>query len=182
MVIIMKTKCKLRNFEDNIYFKDKKERFILIRSYTYPQDRDKLTKMYEKFDPGDRCLGVPPAKRETLKDWLDYIDKEGVSILAEHSDDVVGHLSIVPCGNEIAEVSIFIIKNYQDAGIGRKMVSTILDYCRKSNCKKIILTTDKCNNRALHLFKKVGFEITNDKYQYDMNMCLGERDEKQKGY
>lgn len=54
------------------------------------------------------------------------------------------------------------------------MVSTILDYCKTVNCKKIILTTEKCNNRALNLFKKMGFAITDDRYQYDMNMCLGE--------
>lgn len=174
MVIIMKTKCELKDLEHSVYFKDKKDRIILIRPYNYQQDRDELVKIYGKFDPEDRCLGLPPVKEEALEAWLDYIDKEGLSILAEQNGEVEGHLSVVPCGNEIAEVSIFITKNYQNAGIGRKMVSTILDYCKKANYKKIILTTDKCNNRALHLFQKVGFVITNDIHQYDMNMCLGE--------
>lgn len=174
MVIIMKIKCELRDFGNIIYFKDKKGRGFVIRPYNCLQDRDELVKMYVKFDPEDRCLGLSPVKKKALKVWLDYIYGEGASILAEHHGEMVGHLSLVPCGNEVTEVSIFITKSYHDAGIGRKMVSTILDYCKKADCKKIILTTEKCNNRVLNLFRKVGFVISNDRYQYDMNMCLGE--------
>lgn len=168
----MKVKCGLSDFEDNTHFRDKKDRTILIRPYDYQRDREELVKMYRRFDPEDRCMGLPPVKEEALNTWLDYTDTKGFSILAEHNGELVGHLSLVPCGNEVAEVTIFIIRPYQNAGIGRKMVSTILDYCREANYKKIILTTDKCNNRAVHLFKKMGFVITNDKYQYDMNICL----------
>ncbi len=182
IVMIMKSKCELRDFEDNIYFKDKNDRYIMVRSYDFQQDRNELINMYGKFDPEDRCLGLPPVKEEALMTWLDYIDDKGISIIAEHNEEIVGHLSVVPCGNEIAEVSIFIIKSYQNAGIGRKMVNTFLDHCKKVKCKKIILTTEKCNNRALHLFTKVGFAITDDRYQYDMNICLGEYHEKQEGY
>lgn len=173
MVIMMKTRYGLKDFEDNIYFKDKKGRCILIRSYNYQQDRNELIKMYRKFNPEDRCLGLPPVKEEALKIWLDYIDDKGISIVGEHKGEVIGHLSVVPSGNEVAEVTIFIIKDYQNAGIGRNMVSSIIDYCKKVDCKKIILTTEKCNNRALHLFREMGFTITDDRYQYDMNICLG---------
>lgn len=170
---MMKSEYEWGDFKDNICFEDKKGRCILIRSYNSQQDRDELVDMYGKFDSDNRCLGLPPVSEGALKTWLDYIGTKGASILAEHNGEVVGHLSVVPCGNEVAEVTIFIIKNYQNAGIGRKMVST-LDYCKTVNCKKIILTTEKCNNRALNLFKKMGFAITDDRYQYDMNMCLGE--------
>ncbi len=39
-------------------------------------ERDKLIKMYEKFNAEKRCCGLPPVGKESIEVWIDELFKK----------------------------------------------------------------------------------------------------------
>lgn len=52
--------------------------------------------------------------------------------------------------------SIGILPNYQDKGIGSKLMNFIIDFARGKNFSELFVITDKGNPRACHLYEKFG--------------------------
>ncbi|MDK2795643.1 MAG: hypothetical protein PWQ22_323 [Archaeoglobaceae archaeon] len=52
------------------------------------------------------------------------------------------------------------------------MMKLIIDFCRKSGFDAITLVTERTNARAIHVYKKLGFEIVAPYYEYDMRLPL----------
>ena len=151
-----------------VEFKDKTGESIIIR-FCYPKDdRDKLMEMYVNFDPGDRCLGLPPLTREGIEKWVDYLIKNGYNIVAEHNGKIVGHVAIVPLENRReVELDIFVLRPYQNRGIGQELLRNAINFCKQMGFKGIMITTQCSNLRTKRLFKKFGF-VTIDS---DMDEC-----------
>jgi len=174
----MKYKILLMEVLKNLKFKptiikDKLGNFILIREYNHDKDRDNLIKMYLTFDPSCRCLGLPPSTKEELERWIDYLAKEGFSIVAEQDGKIIGHLAIVPDKKgQVVDMSIFVHQDYQNRKIGQQMISLIIEYCKMVGYKGIYAITCKDNLRAVHVYKKLGFKIIDDSYEYDMYLDL----------
>lgn len=59
-------------------------------------------------------------------------------------------------------MSLAVDPNYQNRGIGRKLVSSFVDNARKNKCEYVNLTTDTIDNDHVNKFyKNLGFEIIN---------------------
>jgi len=58
-----------------------------------------------------------------------------------------------------AGLAIAVQKAYWSMGIGRKMMNTVITWCRGKGLVKIELTVDTENQRALSLYTSLGFEI-----------------------
>ncbi len=159
---------KLQCTFNPVEFKDKLGETIIIRLYDPAEDRDKLVEMYEKFDPADRCLGLPPLTREGIERWIDYLSKNGYNIVAEHRGRIVGHVAIVPLENHRdVELDIFVLRPYQNRGIGQELLRNAINFCRQMGFRGIMITTQCSNLRAKRLFKKFGF-VTVDS---DLDEC-----------
>lgn len=160
------------NFE-TILFKDKLGREILIRAYEV-SDREKLLEMYLNYNPQDRSLGLPPVGRVAIEKWVNYIEKRGFSIVAEHEGAIVGHLAIVEdeSNKGVVDLAIYLARNYQNQGIGTEMVKAIIDYCKKVCYKKITLVCDRLNWRAIRVYKKCGFQTVLASYELYMELPL----------
>lgn len=52
--------------------------------------------------------------------------------------------------------SIGILPNYQDKGVGSKLMKFIIDFAKKNNFSELFVITDKGNPRACHLYEKFG--------------------------
>ncbi len=152
---------KLRNGED-----------VVIRKYDHSMDRDKLIEMYVNYDPRFRCLGLPPLSKEAIKGWIDYLGQNGFAIIAEKDGKIVGHLVIVPGERNEVDLTIFIHQDYQNLGLGQEMMKLIIDFCRKAGFNAITLVTERTNARAIHVYRKLGFEIVAPYYEYDMRLQL----------
>ncbi|RLI00417.1 hypothetical protein DRO30_05815, partial [Candidatus Bathyarchaeota archaeon] len=125
------------------------------------------------LEPENRCLGLPPATREELEKWIEYLAEEGISIVAEYNNKIVGHLAVVPDKNgEYVDLSIFIHQDYQNRKIGQQMIALIIEYCKQLGFKGIYAVTCKNNLKAVHVYKKLGFKIIDDFYEYDMFLDL----------
>ncbi len=151
-----------------IEFKDKIGESIVIRLYNPKNDRNKLIEMYVNFDPEDRCLGLPPLTKEGIERWVDYLSKNGYNIVAEHRGKIVGHVAIVPLENrKDVELDIFVLRPYQNRGIGQELLRNAINFCREMGFEGIMITTQCSNLRAKRLFRKFGF-VTIDS---DMDEC-----------
>ena len=144
---------------------------IAIRVYDSGKDREDLVRMYKTFSPAERTLGLPPESEEEIERWIDFLSSNGLSIVAEMDGKIVGHLAIVPEG-EAAHLTIFVHKDFQNRGIGQKMVSAVVEMCRDAGYERIIVTTDRNNMRAIHVFEKTGFFVKSVGFEYEMHLPL----------
>ncbi len=159
-------------FEPVSYLDRRGER-IVIRRYDHKTDREKLISMYQTFSPENRCLGLPPSTRIAIEQWVDYLAENGFSLIAEHRGRIIGHCSLVPTKDwKYVDLSLFVHQDYQDRGIGQKLLELAIEYSRKMGFEGITLVTEKDNRRALHIYTKFGFAIVNPEYEYDLFLPL----------
>ncbi|WP_144060462.1 GNAT family N-acetyltransferase [Archaeoglobus sulfaticallidus] len=163
---------------DSIEFKeftarDKIKEPFTIRKYIHEEDREKLIQMYENFDPSLRCLGLPPITRVAIENWIDYLAKNGFALVAEKDGRIIGHVVIVPTEDgKKADITIFIHQDFQNRGVGQILMKTMIDLCRKIGFDGIMLVTERTNARAIHVYKKLGFEVVSPYIEYDMYLDL----------
>ncbi|MFB6101519.1 MAG: N-acetyltransferase family protein [Haloplanus sp.] len=153
-------------------FEDREGRTVTVRRYD-PEDREALVEMYEAFDPADRAQGIPPTNTERINDWLDTITAPAtVNVIAEHDGDPVGHATLVPDEPEgTAELAIFVLQAYQGAGIGTRLLETLLGAGQEEGVERVWLTVERWNEPAINLYEKVGFR-TSDAESFEHEMAI----------
>jgi ribosomal protein S18 acetylase RimI-like enzyme len=138
------------------------------------EDREAVVSMYREFDPADRAQGIPPTEEERIREWLDRINSAGsLTILAEHEGDVVGHGMLVPDEQEGYELALFVLQEYQGAGIGTALLRTLLGLGRERGVERVWLSVERWNDPAITVYQKVGFEQTGSaSFEIEMEMQL----------
>ncbi|MFB6138907.1 MAG: N-acetyltransferase family protein [Halosimplex sp.] len=138
-------------------------------------DFDALARMYDDFDAADRAQGIPPIKEEAIRDWLDtLLSEESVNVVADHDGAPVGHAILVPDRDEAYELAVFVLHDYQGAGIGTKLLEGLLGAGRAAGIEKVWLTVERWNEPAIALYKKLGFETSNaESFELEMSIRLG---------
>lgn len=88
----------------------------------------------------------------------------GQIFVAECCGTIVGFIGIVKVSNTTAQLRWFLIEpEFRGAGVGRKLVESVLEYCRQQNCNHVFLWTFKGLDTARHLYEKFGFTLTEEK-------------------
>jgi len=153
---------------------DREERPITVRRYDETLDREALEAMYNAFDPADRAQGIPPTGEKRIADWLDTITgEETVNVVANHDNAVVGHATLVPDGEVTAELAIFVLQDYQGAGIGTTLLETLLGAGKKTGIERVWLTVERWNDPAISLYEKVGFAPSDtESFEHEMTIKL----------
>lgn len=124
-------------------------------------DREAVVAMYGAFDSADRAQGIPPSQEPGIRDWLETITSAGsLTMVAEHEGDVVGHGMLVPDGEGAYELALFVLQDYQGAGIGTELLRTLLGLGRKRGVERVWLSVERWNDAAIAVYEKVGFERT----------------------
>lgn len=112
-----------------------------------------------------------------INDLKEYINnKNNIGFIAEIENKIIGFAStyilIKPDGRRVLYLdTIDIMKEYQNKGYGRGLVSYICDYAKKINCCKMYLITNKSNKAACICYEKAGgINNANDEivYVYDL--------------
>jgi ribosomal protein S18 acetylase RimI-like enzyme len=138
-------------------FSDRDGRDIEIRRYD--DEFETLVEMYLQFDPEDRAQGIPPTAEKGVRKWLDnLLLDECVNVVAWHGDDAVGHATLVPDTEGASELAIFVLREFQEAGIGTQLIECLLGAGRESGIEQVWLTVERWNKAATALYRKVGFE------------------------
>ena len=104
---------------------------------------------------------------EEIKFATSLLNSEKV-FLAKKDNSYVGYISI-KIENNIGEIGMSVLENYQGKGIGSRLVLHILDFAKKTRCKKIKLEVWEKNKKAITLYKKFDFSVIAEKKNFYKN-------------
>jgi GNAT superfamily N-acetyltransferase len=155
-------------------FVDAEGREIAVR--WFDGDSEPLVEMYRAFDPEDRAQGIPPTEESSIRDWLDTVlAPDCITVVAVYDGAVVGHAMLVPDRHGASELAIFVLGAYQGAGIGTVLTEALLGAGRRAGVDRIWLTVERWNAPAIALYRKVGFEASDDSgFEIEMAATLRE--------
>ena len=145
-------------------FRDREGRRLCVAtlgSGPRQDERAALERMYERYDTADRAQGLPPVESEALTNWLDHV-LDGASVLAWDDNRVVGHAALYPVTPDRHELVIFVDSEYQGAGVGSKVLATLLEAHRERGGGTIQLSVEPTNEAAINLYRKYDFEVTSE--------------------
>ena len=153
-------------------FEDRHGRTVEIRPYEAGEASfEALVSMYAAFDSADRAQGIPPTQESRIREWLDGILRgDCLNVVAWDGERAVGHATLVP-DVDAHELAIFVLQDYQEAGIGTRLVRHLLGYGASHGVERVWLTVERWNTAAVALYKKVGFE-TADAESFELEMSL----------
>jgi putative acetyltransferase len=133
---------------------------------------------------------LPPFPRERIEGWTSEIDyNEILAIVAllntKNNKRIIGTTSLRFNSQKAlkhkAELGLTIHDDYQNMGIGSALLKHIINVAKTKKLKKIHLNVSAENDRAIHLYKKVGFTIegplnkesfVNGRYRDEYRMAL----------
>lgn len=155
-------------------FEDALGREITIERYD--GNREALVEMYLQFESEDRAQGIPPSSEERIRTWLDgLLSEECHNVVAWHDDEAVGHATLVPDPNNGYELAIFVVRPYQEAGIGTVLIKTLLGAGQSEGIQGVWLSVERWNDAAVKLYRKVGFEpVDTGSFELEMVARLSE--------
>lgn len=113
---------------------------------------------YLDREPGECYLSAKDFE-EVISD--DLKEDRKLFLIAEVDNKIVGYARCI--GKELsrfrhqAEFGICILKNYWGYGIGKQLISNIVDWADNAGIEKITLTVVEENTKAINLYKQYGF-------------------------
>lgn len=150
---------------------DDEGREIHLRRGT-DDDRPALVEMYRDFHPEDRAQGIPPAREDQIREWLETVgQRDGRSVLASHEEALVGHGMLVADDEGAYELALFVLREYQGAGIGTAVLRTLLGLGQATGIERVWLSVERWNDPAIAVYGKVGFERV-DTASFEIEMAL----------
>jgi len=81
------------------------------------------------------------------------------NFLLKDKGKIIGYFCSLITGNIIHITNFAIVKKYQNKGIGYLFFNTLLQFFIKNNSPTFFLEVRKSNKKAIHLYKKLGFNI-----------------------
>jgi len=121
-------------------------------------DYASLEGMYDRFTPKAKFQGMPPFSKAVRETWLRQLIEKGHNFLAWSCGEVIGHVVILPDFNlRDAEYLIFVSQRHRGLGVGMALTHAALEMARTLDLKRVWLTVDAYNFRAIRLYRKAGF-------------------------
>ncbi|MCK4995303.1 MAG: N-acetyltransferase [Thermoplasmatales archaeon] len=95
--------------------------------------------------------------------WFEDHTAKNPVLVAEENGVIFGFASLSKYSNrcaysDTAEISLYIIEEFQEKGIGKKLMKAIIDEGEKSGLHAVIARITDGNEKSIHLHKSVGFE------------------------
>ncbi len=80
-------------------------------------------------------------------------------LVIEENNRLVGECNYRNIADGIAEIGIKICEtDCQNRGVGRRVLSMLIDWLFRNGCVKIVLDTNLTNVRAQHVYESLGFQ------------------------
>ncbi|MEH7419445.1 helix-turn-helix domain-containing GNAT family N-acetyltransferase [Neobacillus drentensis] len=88
--------------------------------------------------------------------------------IAEVDGKIVGSIAITKSNDLAAQLRWFVLdENYHGMGIGKKLMETAIDFCKKQRYKHVYLWTVSILETARYLYRKYNFTLTEEKQNYE---------------
>jgi RimJ/RimL family protein N-acetyltransferase len=131
-----------------------------------------LNRMYDEFSPKAVSQGLPPALEELRRRWVKQLIDTGENFVAWKEGKAVGHCAlIVDRQREDGEYIIFVDQPYRNRGLGTELTDVAVRRARELGLKRLWLTVEAFNFRAIRVYRKVGFQFC-DELQRERTMVL----------
>lgn len=130
-----------------------------------------IVPMYEEYPDAHRSMGLPPVLAERIREWLEGLFEIGVNFVARDGDRVVGHAAYAPADSDEPEFIVYVDPDYHGRGIGTELCRHAIAYAVEAGHEALTLDVDSANERAIHVYRKMGFE-TVDSAHADLEMRL----------
>jgi L-amino acid N-acyltransferase YncA len=134
---------------------------VLLRSMV-PEDYQGLLDFYAHTSDDDmRFMRHNVKDPAIVKNWCDNLDYNKIlPILALVKDQVVGsatlHFSTGP-KRHVAEVRLFLARDFRQRGLGMKMTRAIIDLARKQNIRLLTAEVIAEKTKVVRAFETMGF-------------------------
>jgi diamine N-acetyltransferase len=143
-------------------FRDRNGRTVEVDEWR-AEDWNNLLAMYSSFDPAQRAQGLPPLSEQRQAIWVERLLDRGPNVVARAGGRIVGHAALVAYdGAASYELVLFVHQDYQGAGIGGALADAILRLARRRGAERVWLTVHPQNERALALYRRMGFQRVPD--------------------
>lgn len=99
---------------------------------------------------------------KTFYDFLQNYSPENDRIwIAEYHNKIVGCIAIQHQPKNEAQLRWFLLDPaFRGLGIGKRLLTDALNFCKERNYKNIFLLTTSAQNKALEMYKMAGFKLT----------------------
>ncbi len=117
-------------------------------------------------------------EKYVLQSLIAYLEdpSRGEIWVAECCGAIVGFIGIVGISEKTAQLRWFLIEpDFRGVGLGRKLVSTVMEYCQQKYYNHVFLWTFKGLDAARHLYQSFGFTLTEEKENDTWNNQLIEQ-------
>jgi peptidyl-dipeptidase Dcp len=95
--------------------------------------------------------------------WEKYTPERNRVWVCEHNDRMIGFLLLMERG-KAAQLRYFLIEpEYRGIGLGSKLMSLYMDFLQQCGYKESYLWTTHELSTAAHLYKRIGFQLTEEK-------------------
>lgn len=119
-----------------------------------------------------RCLPESGRKFDLMEHHREYLD---INLNFEKfwclfdGEMIIGTVAVRRIGDKESELkALYLLEKYHGKGLGRLLLETALIYVAEKGYKTIFLDTISSSKKALRLYKKAGFIIT-DRYNNNKN-------------
>jgi phosphinothricin acetyltransferase len=100
-----------------------------------------------------------------VTDWAHWIERTShnreILLVARIDGEYAGHLSLQPeewqASQHVAKLGIIVVKEFRGVGVGRALMLSGHDIALKKAYTKIILSTFADNEKAIQLYKSLGY-------------------------
>lgn len=116
-----------------------------------------------------REYGLSPDCRETDKDIADietnYIKRGGVFELLEDAEgNLLGTAGLYPLDDKKVELrKMYFDKSLRGRGLGKLVLNRLIGEAKRRGFRQIYLETNSVLKKAIHLYRKFGFEPVEEK-------------------
>ncbi|KMJ57842.1 acetyltransferase [Bacillus sp. LL01] len=148
---------------------------MIIREARIEDAEALLTHARKVYGEGRNLLTAPEEFKVTTdqeEQWLrDNLDKGHLTLVAEQDSRIVGMLNATRGSRirvkHICMFGISIQEEHCDNGLGSKMINRLLDWAKEvEEIEKVCLEVFAHNERAIHLYKKLGFKVEGRKEKH----------------
>ena len=139
----------------------RKGHVLVVREYA-GDDFKALVEMYRDFEPKREAQGLPPPDLPRIERWLRELASKSRWVIALSRRRIVGHAILCPISGTAVEFTIFVHQGFRGEGLGTHLAQRALYVAGQLGFKQVYLTTEFSNLAAVRLYRKLGFQVTNN--------------------
>lgn len=158
-----------------VVYRDPDGRAVVFAPWVYGQEPDPIDRDAGAGAPASESPSIDVewyvGDRESLR-WsfelaedsarqLDVYLGQGRVLVARRGSDLVGHLQLVPTGEEgEAEVkNMAVLPDLRGTGVGRLLVEAAVDACRAEGVVRLVVATGAADTGNLRFYQRCGFRF-----------------------